>query len=78
MPLSRATAQQLMAAIESCGMRLFAVLPALEQELTPEEFAKMRHEISAIISTMDSSISVHVAHAHPDIAPQMVPWARPI
>jgi len=76
MPISRITAQGLMKIVEQCGKDLFSFLPALEQELTPEEFKKIKHEIGRVITTMDSSISAKIATEYPDLAPEAVPIAH--
>ena len=76
MALSRETAQRLMSVIEGCGKELFAVLPALESELSPDEFKGIKREIARVISIMDSSISAKVAAEYPDLAPEAVPIAH--
>ena len=76
MPISRTTAEGLMKVIERCGQGLFSFLPALEQELTPEEFKKIKREIARVITTMDSSISAKIAAEYPDLAPEAAPIAH--
>jgi hypothetical protein len=76
MPFSRTTAKGLMEAIETCGQRLSSFLPALEKELSPEEFKKIKREIGRVISTMDDCISAKIAAEYPDLAPEAVPIAH--
>ncbi len=76
MPLSRESSKRLMQVIEECGKGLFAVLPALEAELSPEEFKRIKREIARVISVMDESISAKVAAEHPDLAPEAAPIAH--
>jgi hypothetical protein len=73
---SRETAKTLMKVIEECGRGLFAVLPALESELSPDEFKRIKREIARVISTMDQSISAKIAAEYPDLAPEAVPIAH--
>lgn len=76
MALSRETAQRLMSVIEGCGKGLFAVLPALEAELSADEFKRIKREIARVISVMDESISAKIAAEYPDLAPEAVPIAH--
>ncbi len=76
MPLSRETAKTLMNVIETCGKGLFAALPALEAELSADEFKRIKREIARVISTMDQSISAKIASEYPDLAPEAVPIAH--
>jgi hypothetical protein len=76
MPLSRATARSLMHVIEECGKGLFALLPTLESELTPEEFERIKREIGRVITTMDAALSAKVAAEYPDLAREAVPIAH--
>ena len=76
MPLSRPTAQALMKVVVDCGIGLFATLPSLEAELTPDELLRMRREIGRVISVMDEAISAKIAAAYPDLAPEAVPIAH--
>ena len=76
MPISRETAQGLIEVIERCGKDLFSFLPALEKELTPDEFKRIKREIARVITTMDSSISAKVAAEYPDLAPEAAPIAH--
>jgi hypothetical protein len=73
MALSRSTAQSLMQVVVTCGNGLFALLPKLESELTPDEFSRIRREIGRVISTMDTALSAKVADQYPDLAPEAVP-----
>ena len=76
MALSRETAKALMKIIEECGVGLFGVLPALEAELSPDEFKRIKREIGRVISVMDESISAKIAAEYPDLAPEAVPIAH--
>jgi hypothetical protein len=76
MTMSRETAQKLMSVIEQCGKGLFAVLPSLEAELSPDEFKKIKREIARVITTMDETVSAKVAAEYPDLAPEAVPIAH--
>lgn len=76
MTISRETSKKLMKVIEECGTGLMGVLPALEAELTPDEFGKIKREIARIIITMDSAISAKIAAEYPDLAPEAVPIAH--
>jgi hypothetical protein len=76
MAISRETAQGLMNVVEECGKGLFAMLPVLEAELTPEEFKRLKREVARVISTMDECISAKVAAEYPDLAPEAVPIAH--
>ena len=76
MSLSRETAKSLMDVIETCGRGLFAALPALEAELSADDFKTVKREIARVISTMDQSISAKVASEYPDLAPEAVPIAH--
>jgi hypothetical protein len=76
MALTRETAKRVMKVIEECGAGLFAVLPALEAELTPDEFKRIKREVARVISVMDESISAKIAAEYPDLAPEAVPIAH--
>lgn len=76
MTLSRDTAKTLMKVIEACGTGLFGALPALEAELSPDEFGRIKREIARVITVMDSSISAKIAAEYPDLAPEAVPIAH--
>jgi len=76
MAFTRETAQKLMSVIEECGKGLFAVLPTLEAELSPDEFKRMKREIARVITTMDESISAKIAAEYPDLAPEAAPIAH--
>jgi hypothetical protein len=76
MAISRETAQRLMTIIVECGNRLIRVLPSLEQELTADEFNRMKREIGRVIGVMDDSISAKIAAEYPDLAPEAVPIAH--
>ena len=76
MPISRQTARRLMDVVEECGKGLFAMLPVLEAELSPEEFKRLKREVARVISTMDECISANIASEYPDLAPEAVPIAR--
>jgi len=76
MPFSRETATRLMHVIEDCGKGLFALLPDLQRELSPEEFEKAKREIGRIVSVMDEALSAKVAAEYPDLAPEAVPIAH--
>jgi hypothetical protein len=76
MPISRATASSLMHVVEDCGRGLMACLPALQNELSPEEFRRMKRGIGRVIATMDQSVSAKVAAEYPDLAPEAVPIAH--
>ncbi len=65
-----------MQVIEDCGKGLLAALPALEAELSPEEFKRIKREVGRVISVMDESISAKVAAEHPDLAPAAIPIAH--
>lgn len=65
-----------MLVIEGCGKGLFATLPDLEVELSPDEFKRIKREIGRVISVMDESISAKVAAEYPDLAPEAVPIAH--
>jgi hypothetical protein len=78
MALTRETAKRVMNVVESCGAGLFAELPALEVELTPDEFKRMKREIAWVIAVMDASISGKIAAVYPDRAPEAVPIAHKI
>jgi hypothetical protein len=74
--ISRETAKILMKIIVECGNGLVGVLPALETELSPDEFKKIKREIGRVISVMDDSISAKIAAEYPDLAPEAVPIAH--
>lgn len=76
MAFSRETAQKLMRVIVDCGKGLFALLPELEAELSPEEFKRVKWEIGRVIGTMDDALSAKVAAEYPDLAPEAVPIAH--
>ena len=76
MPISRQTAQRLMTIVVECGNRLISTLPALEQELTPDELKRIKREIGRVIGCMDDSISAKIAAEYPDLAPEVVPLAH--
>jgi hypothetical protein len=77
MSLSRNTAQTLRSVIEACGKELFAVLPALEAELSSDKFNRIKRQIGRVISVMDESTSANIAaEYHPDLAPEAVPIAH--
>lgn len=76
MAFSRETAQKLMCVIEDCGRGLFALLPELEAELSPDEFKRVKREIARVVTTMDESLSAKVAAEYPDLAPEAVPIAH--
>lgn len=76
MPISRTTAQGMMQVIVRCGNELVGFLPALEKELSPEEFKRIKREIGRVISTMDDSISAKIAFDYPELAPEAVPIAH--
>jgi hypothetical protein len=76
MAFSRETAQKLMRVIEDCGKGLFALLPELEAELSPDEFKRVKREIARVVTTMDESLSAKVAAEYPDLAPEAVPIAH--
>ena len=76
MSFSRETAQRLMSVIEECGKGLFAVLPTLEAEFSPNEFKRMKREMARVIAVMDESISAKIAAEYPDLAPEAVPIAH--
>ncbi len=76
MAFSRETAQKLMRVIEDCGKGLFALLPELEAELSPDEFKRVKREIARVVTTMDESLSSKVAAEYPDLAPEAVPIAH--
>jgi hypothetical protein len=76
MAFSRTTATLLMTVVEDCGKGLFAALPALQAELSEDDFRKMKREIGRVIATMDSAISAKVAAEYPDLAPEAVPIAH--
>jgi len=76
MAFSRETAQKLMRVIEGCGKGLFALLPELEAELSPDEFKRVKREIARVVTTMDESLSAKVAAEYPDLAPEAVPIAH--
>jgi len=78
MSFTRETAQNLMAAINQCAAGLCSTLPALEQELTPDEFKVMKREIGRILGVMDSSVSAKVSYYFPDLATDAAPLAHPI
>jgi hypothetical protein len=65
-----------MTAVEECGKRLFAALPALQAELSEGDFRKIKREIGRVITTMDSAISAKVAAEYPDLAPEAVAIAH--
>lgn len=65
-----------MSVIEGCGKGLFAILPALEAELSPDELKTIKREISRVISVMDQSISAKIAAQYPDLAPEAAPIAH--
>jgi hypothetical protein len=48
-------------------------LPALEAELSEEEFRRIKREIGRVISVMDESISAKIAAEYPDLAPEALP-----
>lgn len=75
MAFSRTTAALLMTIVEDCGKQLFAALPALQSELSKDEFQKMKREIARVITTMDAAIAAKVAAEYPDLAPEAVPIA---
>ena len=76
MAISRQSARALMDVIEGCGKGLVRLLPALESELTPDEFKKIKREIGRVISVMDESLSAKVAAEYPDLAPEAFPIAH--
>lgn len=76
MSISRETAKALMAVVNACGADLARLLPALESELSQQEFRAITREIGRVISTMDDSISSKVAAEYPDLAPEALPIAR--
>ena len=76
MAMSRSTAEQLIKVVVGCGQSLCNLLPALESELSPDEFKKIKREIGRVISTMDDSIAAKVAHQYPDLAPEAAPIAH--
>lgn len=76
MAFPRETAQKMMRVIEDCGKGLFALLPELEAELSPDEFKRVKREIARVITTMDESLSAKVAAEFPDLAPEAVPIAH--
>jgi len=65
-----------MAIVVECGNRLISTLPALEQELTPDELKRIKREIGRVIGCMDDSISAKIAVEYPDLAPEVVPLAH--
>jgi ribosomal protein L29 len=73
---STTTAALLMTIVKDCGKELFAALPALQSELSEDEFRKMKREIARVITTMDSAISAKVATEYPDLVPEAVPIAH--
>ena len=76
MTLSCETAKTLMTVIEQYGAGLFGALPALEAELSPDEFSRIKREIARVITVMDSLISTKIAAEYPDLAPEAVPIAH--
>ena len=66
----------MMTVIEECGAGLFALLPALEAELSPDEFGRIKREIARVITVMDSSISAKIAAEYPELALEAVPIAH--
>ena len=76
MSITRETAQKLMTIVVECGNSLISTLPVLEQELTPEEFKRIKREIGRVIGCMDDSISAKIAAEYPDLAPEAVPIAH--
>jgi hypothetical protein len=74
--ISRETACALIDVIQGCGKGLVRLLPALESELSPDEFKRIKREIGRVISVMDESLSAKVAAEYPDLVPEAVPIAR--
>jgi hypothetical protein len=62
-----------MRVIEDCGKGLFALLPKLAAELSPDEFKRVKREIARVVTTMDESLSAKVAAEYPELAPEAVP-----
>jgi hypothetical protein len=75
-PISRATAEQMMTVINGCCAGLSDLLPALEAELSPDEFMRMKREIGRVMGTLDSSLSAKIAFDYPDLASVAVPIAH--
>jgi hypothetical protein len=61
-----------MKVIKQCGDGLFDALPALEAELSDDEFQKIKREIGRVIAVMDGSIvqsqrrsPLNIRNSHP-------------
>ena len=76
MPISRNTAQHMMAVIDGCCSGLNSLLPALEAELSSDEFKRIKREIARVINVMDSSVAAKIAFEYPDLAPTAIPIAH--
>lgn len=68
----------MMAVINECCAGLNELIPALEAELTPDEFNRIKREIGRMMNTIDSSLSAKIAFVYSDQAPVAVPIAHPL
>jgi hypothetical protein len=77
-PISRDTAQQMMAVIDGCCTGLNELLPVLQTELSSDEFKRMKREVGRVMNTLNSSLTAKIAFGYPDLAPAAVPIAHPL